>query len=216
VSPAHHPSDDILAAYAAGVLPDGPSLVMAAHLECCPQCRAAVGLFEAVGGALLDELPPAGMGEDALALALARIERPASPPPPPPAPGRRRRGPEGVVLPRALARRKIGRPERAGPGVWIAPVSGEGSDGWRTCLTCSPPGFKAPRHGHDDLEYLIVLQGGFADEHAAYRPGDFVESDVGFDHQPTTEGSGPCVCLISTKGGDPMVEFRRLAQAGGV
>jgi putative transcriptional regulator len=213
VSPAHHPSDEILAAYAAGVLPDGPNLVTAAHLECCSLCRAAVGLFEAVGGALLAELPPAEMREDALALALARIDRPALPSAPA---RRRRRGPEGVVLPEALARRTIGRPEQVAPGVWIAQVSGESAAGWRTCLTRSPPGFKAPRHGHDDLEYLMVLQGGFADEHAAYRSGDFVESDVGFDHQPTTEGAGPCICLISTKGGDPMDEFRRLARSGGV
>ena len=81
MSVAHHPSDGVIAQYAAGTLADGPSLVAAAHLERCGHCRARVKLFEAVGGALIEELPPATMNDDALALALAKIERPAPAPP---------------------------------------------------------------------------------------------------------------------------------------
>ena len=56
---SHHPSDDSLAHYAAGNLGAGPRLVLATHLSGCPQCRARVRSFEAVGGA------PAGSGSGA-------------------------------------------------------------------------------------------------------------------------------------------------------
>ena len=83
MTPAHHPSEAILADYASGALADGPSLVVAAHLESCSSCRRATRLFEAVGGELLEQAAPAAMQADALALALARIDRPALQPPPP-------------------------------------------------------------------------------------------------------------------------------------
>ena len=75
----HHPYDDTLARYAAGRLGAGPSLVVATHLAGCAECRARVGLFEAAGGALLDEAPAANVRPDLFAAALRRIEQTAPP-----------------------------------------------------------------------------------------------------------------------------------------
>ena len=47
MSVAHHPSDGVIAQYAAGTLADGPSLVAAAHLERCGHCRAGHSQREA-------------------------------------------------------------------------------------------------------------------------------------------------------------------------
>ena len=79
---AHHPSDELLLAAAAGTLDAGAAIVLGAHLEGCATCRAALREFEAVGGAMLESTEPALMAPDALAKTLAAIDAP----PPPGAP----------------------------------------------------------------------------------------------------------------------------------
>lgn len=195
----HHPSEAVLAAYASGTLADGPSLAASAHIERCAKCRADLRLLEAVGGALVDDLTPVDMDPDALALALARIERPAAPRP---APARRvHPAPEGLVLPTALARRGIGPRRFVAPGVWVAPVPSRSPDGWRTYLLRAPAGVAVPHHDHNGPEYTVLLRGAFADDTGRYGEGDFAESGPGHEHHPTAEIDGPCICLISGLGG---------------
>jgi len=197
VRPAHHPSEAVLAAYASGALPDGPSLAVSAHLQACAHCRGAVRLFEAVGGDGLEALEPAGMKADALTQALARIEQPNPPEPP----VLLHPGPDGLTLPRALAVRSIGVRRVVAPGFWIAPVPSRSPDGWRTYLLRAPSGTAVPRHGHNGAEYTVILRGAFVDGDIHYAAGDFVERDEGEDHQPQAEGPTPCICLITGQGG---------------
>ena len=208
MSPVHHPSEAVLADYASGALADGPSLVVSAHLERCAHCRQGVKLLEAVGGALLDEVAPAEMQDDALALALARIERPA----PKPAPIPRRPGPGGLVLPRALASRRIGARRFVAPGTWVAPVLSRNPGGWRTYLLRAPSGVAVPHHGHNGDEYTVLLQGAFADRSVHYQTGDFAEADPGTQHHPHAEGPDACVCLISGQRGIKADGILRLIQ----
>ena len=51
----HHLSDPLLIAYAAGNLPEAFGLVVATHVSLCDECRARLGAYEALGGAVLDE-----------------------------------------------------------------------------------------------------------------------------------------------------------------
>lgn len=74
----HHPADDLLLSLAAGTLSIGASLVVRTHVETCVQCQERLGLFEAVGGVTLEDLPPASLSAQALARTLATIDRPAS------------------------------------------------------------------------------------------------------------------------------------------
>ena len=62
----HHPSEDLLLAYAAGRLDPGQHLAVATHLLPCAQCRGLVASLEAVGGAVLDDLAPTMMAGGAL------------------------------------------------------------------------------------------------------------------------------------------------------
>jgi putative transcriptional regulator len=208
VSLHHHPTEVVLAGYATGALADGPSLAVSAHLDHCAVCRGRVRLFEQVGGALLADTPQAVMADDALALALARIERPETPRAQAPTP----RLPAGVVLSSALARRGVGTRRWVGPGIWVAPVPSNHADGWRTYLLCVPPGVAVPHHGHNGPEFTTVLQGAFSDETGLYRPGDFAESGEGLEHHPAVEGDAPCVCLISGQGGVRATGILRLIQ----
>ena len=156
MSVVHHPSSELLLRQAAGTLGRGPSLLASAHLLACPVCREEVGRFEAVGGAMLEGLPPAPMSPDALALALARIERPA--PSEPPA----RRRLSGIDLTQVLAGLPLGPRRSMGPGLWMREILREG--GGVTYLLRSGPGVRLPRHSHTGREYVCVLTGGFEDE----------------------------------------------------
>ena len=63
MKPRHHPSEAWLMDYAAGTLGAARDLVIGAHVASCDVCARDVGLFETVGGALLDEAtPPIGSG----------------------------------------------------------------------------------------------------------------------------------------------------------
>ncbi|WP_332308091.1 zf-HC2 domain-containing protein, partial [Elstera litoralis] len=56
--PHFHPPESLLIDYAAGTLPEAISLLVATHLTYCPTCRKEMAALEAVGGAMLDSLPP--------------------------------------------------------------------------------------------------------------------------------------------------------------
>ena len=207
----HHPSEAILAAYATGALPDGPCLATAVHLESCPACRRAVGVFEAVGGALIEDMPDSAMDPQALDLALARIERPETH-----GPARRagldRRGIGLGRLPAALAGRTIGMRRFVAPDLWVAHILSNAPDGWRTYLLHAGKGARLLQHGHRGAELTTVIYGAFRDETGIYGPGDFAEADDGLDHRPAVEGDHACLCLISAEGGVRAGGLGRLLQ----
>jgi putative transcriptional regulator len=78
VEQSSHPSEKLLAQYAAGALPAAPAMVISAHLEHCETCQPAVApREEPMHGEILESLADTAMAPDALQLALARIETPA-------------------------------------------------------------------------------------------------------------------------------------------
>jgi len=197
VRPQHHPSEAVLADYAAGVLADGPSLAVASHLELCACCRKATVLFEAVGGELLEDMAPSQMAPDALASTLARLDQA----PPVSKPIARRVGPEGLRLPLALSGRRIGRRRFVAPGFWVAPVKSNSPDGWRTYLLRAPAGGQVFFHGHNGPEYTVILRGAYLDGGRRYLVGDFAECDASDSHRPSADIGEPCICLLSGQGG---------------
>ena len=70
----HHPTDETLMRYAAGTLAPAPAIVVRAHLASCPACRARVGEYEALGGALLEETEATQMSATALSDVLALLD----------------------------------------------------------------------------------------------------------------------------------------------
>ena len=69
----HHPPDELLTAFAAGVLDLGQHIAIATHLVGCPHCRARVRAMEHVGGTVLAGLPPTEMSTGAFATVEARL-----------------------------------------------------------------------------------------------------------------------------------------------
>lgn len=193
---AHHPGEDVLLAYAAGSLSEPIALLVATHLTLCPDCRTEAGAYEALGGALLEDLPPAAVGPDRLAETLRRLdqEETASASAPTPAdPG----------LPQPLWD-YVGGLDRLRwrwvmPGMRAADL-GLGRHPVRTRLLRARAGLSIPRHGHAGTEATLVLAGGFTDEHGHCRRGDVRFADETVIHRQKIDSDEDCLCLLVTDG----------------
>jgi putative transcriptional regulator len=197
VGPTHHPRPERLLDYASGALPEPAALLVATHLALCPLCRRALAELEAVGGTLLEALPPEPVADDSLASVLARIDRPAPPPNPvaaatPPA--------AELVLPQPL-RDYVGSLDKV---AWrhFGPLSEArllpGFDKLTTRLLRVRPGTALPHHTHGGTELTLVLQGGFSDVTGHYLRGDVCDADSGVDHRPVADPDEVCMCLVVT------------------
>jgi putative transcriptional regulator len=205
----HHLSDQLLMAYAAGQLPEAFNLVVATHVSLCDECRAALAGYEAVGGALIDEIGETAMAEDALEAALARLDN---------LPQATQRAPlkAAGVLPAPLADYIGGdlsavRWQKIGGGVKqaILPTGRDAS----ARLLYIPAGTAVPDHGHRGMELTLVLQGAFADKNDRFGRGDLEIADEDLEHTPVAVAGEDCICLAAT---DAPLRFRgmipRLAQ----
>jgi putative transcriptional regulator len=186
----HHPSETTLVAYASGSLPEALGLVLASHLVHCHICRDALAELEAVGGALLDGLPPAPLNQDPgmIDRLLARADTPLAAQPPVLNPD----------LDPPLNRVKMGRWWPIGRGIQWRPLRVTGG-AWAG-LIHAQPGRTLPSHGHDGLELTCLLTGAFRDDGDDYYAGDLSEPGGDHDHPPVVIGPEPCLCVIASEG----------------
>jgi len=194
----HHPADDMLAEYAAGTLSEPASLLVATHLALCPGCRSIVAAFEAVGGALLEDIAPQD-GEAGLAAMLARLDEPAGPPPPPASVAR-----ADLVLPQPLRDLVGGSLDRVAWRRLSASISYVDvlprRNGAKTRLLRIRPGTVVPSHRHDGPEHTLLLAGGLTDEAGHYRRGDVAIMETGRRHRPVADPDAECICLAVEEG----------------
>lgn len=205
----HHLSDQLLMGYAAGQLPEAFSLVVATHVSMCDECRARLASYDAVGGALVEDLAEVAMGATALDAALARIDG---------MPQATQRAPlrAAGILPAPLADYVGGdlsavKWRSIGMGVKqaILPTARDAS----ARLLFIPAGVAVPDHGHRGMELTLVLQGAFADANDRFDRGDLEIADESLQHTPVAMAGMDCICLAAT---DAPLKFRglvpRLAQ----
>jgi putative transcriptional regulator len=199
----HHLTDKILMAYSAGDLPEAFSLVAATHLSMCDECRARLGAFDALGGAVLDDCAAAPMDDDGIEAAIARITGLAPEP-------RRQPRPRTPGLPGPLADYVGGdlsavkwRPLGMGVRQAILPTGREAS----ARLLYIPAGQAMPDHGHRGTEMTLVLQGAFCDVADRFGPGDVEIADQATEHTPVAEDWADCICLAAT---DAPLRFKGL------
>jgi putative transcriptional regulator len=189
----HHLPDSLLMAYSAGQLPEAFNLVVATHLSMCDECRAALGAFDAVGGALVETADAAAVSDASLAATLALI----------------------------AAQKPVGdvRARRVGifPGPLADYVGGDlDAVKWRSIgmgvrqailptakgasvrLLHIPAGQAMPDHGHRGMELTLVLQGAFSDGTGRYNRGDVDVETEATQHTPVAEPGLACICLSAT------------------
>jgi putative transcriptional regulator len=213
----HHLTDALLMSYSAGTLPEAFSLTVAAHVSMCDDCRARLGAFDTVGGALMEDIT----GEDSderitpcsLEATLARITDAANAnATPDPAPAKSSES----ILPAPL-RDYIGgdldaikwRPIGMGVKQAILPTSKDAT----ARLLYIPAGAAVPDHGHQGTELTLVLQGAFVDETDRFARGDIEVANEDLNHTPVADLGADCICLAAT---DAPLKFKgllpRLAQ----
>lgn len=75
MTPAPHPSDIDLAAFAGGTLDTKQRAAIDLHVCGCTSCQVFVSAMEHVGGIVVENLPPTPLADEALAEVMARIDR---------------------------------------------------------------------------------------------------------------------------------------------
>jgi len=193
----HHPETALLLDYAAGSLPEPVALVVATHACMCAECRAQLARLEAVGGALLDELAPADLDDDALAATLTRLDSATPRYDKPPAP--RGDAETRSLIPAAL-RPYVGGNVGDLKWRWKGPTLREavlrtGTPGFRVSLFRLKPGKTPPAHTHGRNEYTLVLDGSFTEDGEVYSVGDFGHADETSRHIQIADHEVGCVCL---------------------
>jgi putative transcriptional regulator len=193
---AHHPPEELLAAFATGKLDEGEHLVVAVHASQCSKCRRFAIALEALGGSAVETAEPVEMSRGSYEAVIARIELSPS---------------ETLAaqfiddvdhdgLPAILRRYRIGPRRRIAPGVSLRPIELAGKGTSRAFLLKSGPGTRMLEHTHTGIELTCVLKGSFSHVGGRFGPGDFDFGDESLDHQPLVGDGEPCVCLVAMTG----------------
>lgn len=184
----HHPTDETLAAYAAGTLDEARRLIVAMHVSRCAACADQVGRFEAVGGAFLDSAPTVSLRSDALEAVLRRIDESS-------------RSSNEAPGEDPLSSYALGPWRWVGPGVRQRSVSVPQVAGMKVFMLKAAPGTKLPHHKHTGYEWTCVLEGAFEHQFGRYGAGDFDEADETMEHKPVVCRGVPCICIVALQGG---------------
>nr|WP_319388535.1 ChrR family anti-sigma-E factor [uncultured Cohaesibacter sp.] len=212
----HHLSDEMILAFAAGSLSAGQAMIVACHLDLCPDCAARVAEAEVIGGAMIEEVELSPVADELFEQIMLDVNEGQSFPEPeaPLAPvselKQMLRDPSGLRVPRLLAN-MIGndfdavRWRTAGPGIkqYLLPL--QGSEGEKVRLLKLSPGFVTPDHSHHGSELTLVLKGSFSDDTGRYRVGDIQDAEEDMHHQPIADTEEDCICLVCT---DAPLEFK--------
>jgi putative transcriptional regulator len=155
---------------------------------------------EVIAGAALEAEAPATMNPDALAMALAAIDRgPVAEPVAKPMVY-----PELANLPVAL-RDAIAAAEAkrgwsySGPGIKRLDLGFAG--GAKAEIIRLEAGTAVPWHTHKGQELTLCIHGEYSDGHATYGPGDFSAFDGTVRHQPKAHEAGTAYALAVTDAG---------------
>jgi len=196
MTPTHHLDHATLVSYGAGTLPSGLAMVVKAHMEFCPACRAAALAADEIGGGFLAQHQKAEVALTSRNAVMARIQTatlhrlPVV------------RSPENEV-PRALqavlGTSDLGslKWQKTGPGVAMFKLpQPKGESGFLGLLRIAP-GHKVPDHGHGGMELTLILRGAYHDEIGHFARGDVADLDESISHTPIAADGEACICLVA-------------------
>lgn len=186
----HHIPEPMMAAYAAGTLPNAFSLVVATQVSMSAEARATLQAHEAVGGIVLEDSTAVALSGDMKTNLLSMLDDPVVP-----EPVYARKGVYPAPVMEALKGREP-RWKTLGMGVKQDILAEDEFGSVR--LLYIPPEQAVPDHGHNGLELTLVLQGSFSDETGHFGVGDVEVADETLEHTPIAGAGEPCICLAAT------------------
>lgn len=194
----YHPDDDTLISFAAGKLTNPLGLILACHLQSCPQCRQRAMHFEAIAGELLFSLPATQLSSDAWKSMQAKLTSQETSPS-----LKQSKYRSNSIVPVPLQRFAGNQFERVKwTGItriksYTLPIADRH---FSVRLLKIPAGVAVPMHTHAGLELTQVICGGFSDGQGHYLAGDFVEATPHHTHQPVADKDSDCICLAVQEG----------------
>lgn len=196
----HHLPEELMLSYALGHCSEGEALLVATHLTLCPDCRGEVETMEAMGGALLSEMPQDPLPDGLLEATLRRLEQ--EPRPSEPAESATREPLAGdAVLPRPILEytgaldRIAWRSRMFGVLRYIElPIA---TDGVPVNLKRIRRGVNIPRHLHRAQELELYIAGGALDtgNGKRYARGDVSIYQRGEPHELRVDPDEDCILL---------------------
>ena len=187
----HHPDQNMLIEFSAGTLATAPSICVSAHLHFCTSCRAQLLRLDQVGSQIMSQAKPVEVSEDAFAQVMEKIDSGDN------AASKEAKfdGDMPFSVNKLIGTSLINKNwRRLSSSVDVARFK-TGQEDFEVALHKICAGGKTPKHGHEGLEYTVVLKGSFSDENAVYREGDFLLRQPGDVHQPMGAQNGECICL---------------------
>jgi anti-sigma factor ChrR (cupin superfamily) len=173
--------------YAAGVLSPAESLAADLHRTLSKDGGRNAGMLDAVGGALLERLPPRRAGY----FDTARLKPQAG------------TGEAPSHLAPYIDRDLLALKWRKSIfGVMTLPTAMP-----HASLLRLDPGQRAPAHGHGRRDVTVVLRGAFADDYGVYERGDLAFAEPGMKHEPRAVGDQTCVCFLAAEPGSGFQDF---------
>lgn len=189
MSAVHRPSDETLAAFAAGQLDEGLALVVACHVEADLESRQRLREFQALQGALLDTAEPVAMAAG-----------PRDPGAREPDTGPARIDPaQDSGMPRVLRPYGLGPWRPIGISVAMRRVAVPDAAA-RVFMLRAGPGIALPHHKHSGFEWSTILSGAYEHEYGRYAAGDFDEADAEHEHTPRVDPVEGCTCIVALTG----------------
>lgn len=187
----HHPDQNMLIEFSAGTLETAASICISAHLHFCSGCRAKLLRLDQVGSQIMSQAEPIEVADDAFDSLMEKIDTSGKIEPVKITPN--------VDLPfsvnKLMSTSLISKNwKRLSSSVDVARFK-TGQEKFEVALHKICAGGKTPKHGHEGVEYTVVLKGSFSDEDAVYREGDFLVRNPGDVHQPMGAQNGECICL---------------------
>ncbi len=172
--------ETLLLSYAAGLLDQAQSLIVASHIALSPEAREKVHSCEALGGALMEKYcEPVKMKKQSLAHVLAKLDAIENP-------VEREEMyelvfPEGLAVPLVLRRSlacRVGHVQwhEIRPGVQSFELHLECRQS-KTQFLKAEKGVQAPRFAPRAMELTLILDGALYDETGQHKRGDLVIAD---------------------------------------
>ncbi len=192
------PQDALLFGYAAGILDEALSLLAATYTAVNDMAAEHFREFQAIGGALFEDLAPVAVSGHCLDQLLARLEAEEEE-------CRKAHGCGCNILPEPVQVYTGGGLEavhwkRFTPDIEYMRLCTDRRAKSRAELMRMHPGAQAQGHKHVAVEYTLILDGAMIDCADVFKRGDLVARPKGHAHAPSSCPSNGFIALTVTEG----------------